>query len=46
MYFVLKILNFFFNFHYSALHVVYKICHYVHFIVTTNYLCGTYKPHK
>ena len=21
-----------------------QICHYVHFIVTRNYLCGTYKP--
>ena len=21
-----------------------KICHYVHFIITTNYLCDTYKP--
>jgi len=21
-----------------------QICHYVHFIVTTYYLCGTYKP--
>ena len=28
------------------IHVVYKICHYVHFIVTTNYLCGLYVPHK
>ena len=22
-----------------------QICHYVHFIITTNYLCHTYKPY-
>ena len=21
-----------------------QICHYIHFIITANYLCGTYKP--